>query len=111
MPGPTKAGWEQFNSRIRLKIHHTSGVSILFNGRLIRMENVRQACAGEGVWTPDVAGAWRDVMSFAILAVVERTVESWGSTHGTSLSEVQLTVQKWWARFWRRLLCDRRGCG
>ncbi|CAM9943897.1 unnamed protein product [Ectocarpus sp. 4 AP-2014] len=54
-----------------------------------------EACAGEGVWTPDVAGAWRDVMSFAILAVVERTVESWGSTHGTSLSEMWHALSDW----------------
>ena len=48
-----------------------------------------QSCAGEGVWTAAVAEAWGQVMSFAIMVVVERTVESWGSTHGTSLSEVK----------------------
>lgn len=47
-----------------------------------------QSCAGSEGWTKPVANAWWDVMSFAILAVVERTVESWGSSHGMSLSEV-----------------------
>lgn len=34
--------------------------------------------------------AWLDVMSFAILVVVERTVESWTSSHGMSLTEVRI---------------------
>ena len=40
------------------------------------------------MWTSSVAEAWRDVLSFAMLAVVERTVESWGNSNGSSLSEV-----------------------
>eukprot|EP00903_Cladosiphon_okamuranus_P006268 g6151.t1 len=54
-----------------------------------------EACAGEGMWTSSVAGAWRDVLSFAMLAVVERTVESWGNSHGSSLSELWHTLEKW----------------
>lgn len=48
-----------------------------------------QACAGTEGWSKDADEAWGAVMSFAILVVVERTVESWGSCHGMSLSEVR----------------------
>ena len=44
------------------------------------------------MWTPPVADAWAQVLSFAMMVVVERTVESWCSTHGTSLSEVSCYI-------------------
>lgn len=57
------------------------------------------------MWTTPVAAAWKDVMSFAMLVVVERTVESWGSTHGTSLSDVSMAaIDVFWLddaqRYW-----------
>lgn len=48
-----------------------------------------QACAGSDGWNKDVYHAWWDVMSFAVLVIVDRTVETWGSCHGMSLSEVR----------------------